>query len=62
MTRGDLDEELRTNGLQEVSSVAEARLERSGRVSVIRATSQPRIVEVEVVAGVQTIRIELAAA
>jgi uncharacterized membrane protein YcaP (DUF421 family) len=62
MTPGDLDEELRTHGLEDASDVAEARIERSGRVSVIQASRGPRILEVEVAAGVQTIRIELAGA
>jgi uncharacterized membrane protein YcaP (DUF421 family) len=56
----DLEEDLRSNGITDASSVAEARLERSGKVSVVRKPSQPRIVEVAVAPGVQTVRIELA--
>jgi uncharacterized membrane protein YcaP (DUF421 family) len=62
MTAGDLDEELRTHGLADASCVGEARLERSGRVSVVQAQRGPHIIEIEVAAGVQTIRIELAGA
>lgn len=62
MTAGDLEEELRTQGLADASRVEEARLERSGRVSVVQAAPGPRILEIGVAAGVQTIRIELAGA
>jgi uncharacterized membrane protein YcaP (DUF421 family) len=62
MTPGDLEEELRTHGLADPSNVEEARLERSGRVSVVQSARGPRVLEVEVAAGVQTIRIELAGA
>jgi uncharacterized membrane protein YcaP (DUF421 family) len=37
MTRDDLDEELRQQGVREPTNVAEARLERSGKLSVIRS-------------------------
>ena len=36
MSRGDLDEELRQQGVDEPSKVAHARLERSGKLSVIK--------------------------
>jgi uncharacterized membrane protein YcaP (DUF421 family) len=36
MSQGDLEEDLREKGMKEVSGVAEARLERSGRLSVIK--------------------------
>ncbi len=62
MTPGDLEEELRTHGLADASGVEEARLERSGRVSIVEAPRQPRILEVQVAAGVQTIRIEVTGA
>jgi len=39
--------------------VAEARLERNGDISVVRAERPPRVVEVRVADGVQTVRIEL---
>ncbi len=38
MSRGDLDEELRQQGVDGPSNVAHARLERSGKVSVIKQT------------------------
>ncbi len=60
MTERDLDEDLRGQGIADRSNVAEARLERSGSVSVIEAKAPPKIVEVQVAAGVQTVRIELA--
>ena len=60
MTERDLEEDLRDNGLRDVAKVAEARLERSGRMSVVKAERQPRILDVHVAAGVQTVRIEVA--
>ncbi|HEX8257339.1 MAG TPA: YetF domain-containing protein [Allosphingosinicella sp.] len=60
MTQGDLDEELRGHGHADASRVAEARIERSGRVSIIEAAGEDRILEVAVADGVQTIRIQLA--
>jgi hypothetical protein len=45
--------------MTEPRAVGLASLERSGDVSVIPAGRGPRIVEVRVEAGVQTIRIEL---
>jgi hypothetical protein len=40
--------------------VAEARLERSGKLSVIGVKSPPKVVEVQVRDGVRTVRIEIA--
>jgi uncharacterized membrane protein YcaP (DUF421 family) len=59
MTQRDLEEDFRDNGLKDAAEVAEARLERSGRMSVVKAKREPRILEVQVAAGVQTVRIEL---
>lgn len=59
VTDRDLDEALRVNGgTADVAKVAEARLERNGEISVV-GRSAPRIVEVRVEQGVQTVRIEL---
>jgi len=53
----DLDEDLRlTANLERVEDVREARLERNGEISVVR---RPRVVTLDVAAGVQTVRIEL---
>lgn len=60
LSRRDLEEDLRSNGLNEPAQVAEARLERSGRISVIKKKGGPKVVEVKVAEGVQTVRIELA--
>jgi len=60
LTRRDLEEDLRSNGVTDASDVAEARLERSGQVSVVKKPSQPKVVEVQVAPGVQTVRIKLA--
>jgi uncharacterized membrane protein YcaP (DUF421 family) len=59
MTEGDLEEALRSQGMSDIESVAEARLERSGRVSVIERKPEPRVLEVQVADGVQTIRIQV---
>lgn len=60
ITKEDLIELLRTEGkLSDPAKVKEAHLERSGDISVITRDDPPRIVEVTVVDGVQTVRIEL---
>lgn len=55
----DLDEDLRRKGLTDPAQAAEARLERNGDISVIRAKPEPRVIEIRVVDGVQTVRVEL---
>ena len=55
----DLWEDLRGEGVSRLEQVAEARLERSGKLSVIEARSEPKVLEVRVAEGVQTVRIEL---
>lgn len=53
----DLNEDLRLNGgVSDLKKVAEATLERNGEISVRR---KPRVVTIDVAAGVQTVRIEL---
>ncbi|AFZ67432.1 DUF421 domain-containing protein [Deinococcus peraridilitoris] len=60
VTRDDLDEDLRSAGsTDDPASVKEARMERSGALSVIPKRSSPEILEVRVENGVQVIRIEL---
>jgi hypothetical protein len=49
----------RRRGLTRPEQVAEARLERNGDISVIRTERPPRVAEVRVADGVQTVRIEL---
>ena len=60
MTEHDLWEDLRGKDITDLRDVAEARLERSGQVSVSKAAHAPKVVEVNVAEGVQTVRIELA--
>jgi uncharacterized membrane protein YcaP (DUF421 family) len=60
MTEHDLWEDLRGKSLSDLAQVAEARLERSGQLSVIKAEREPKVVEVKVAEGVQTLRIEIA--
>jgi uncharacterized membrane protein YcaP (DUF421 family) len=58
LSRGDLQEGLRLHALTKVEEIDEAWLERNGDISAI-PSRQPRVVEVDVEAGVQRIRIEL---
>jgi uncharacterized membrane protein YcaP (DUF421 family) len=61
LSPGDLEEALRLNGqVARPSQVEEARYERSGEISVVeKKTKEPKVVEVTVREGVQTIRIEI---
>jgi uncharacterized membrane protein YcaP (DUF421 family) len=58
-TTKDLEEDLRSQGLTDWSGVKEARLERSGKISIVKAEKPPKVVEVNVADGVQRVRIEL---
>jgi len=60
MTEHDLWEDLRGKSISHLERVAEARLERNGQLSVIKAQHEPKVLEVRVAEGVQTIRIEIA--
>ena len=60
MTEHDLWEDLRGKSVARLEEVAEARLERSGQLSVIKGKPEPKVVEVAVRDGVQTVRIEIA--
>jgi len=56
----DLEQALRLQGEEtEPSKIKRAYMERDGSVSVIPRPSEPRIVDVSVTEGVQTVRIEL---
>jgi len=59
LTDHDLEEDLRRHGLTRLEEVAEARLERNGDISIVKAQGQPKVVTVAVAEGVQTVRIEL---
>ena len=59
MTEGDLWEDLRGKSISRLEDVAEARLERSGDLSVVKAKREPKVVDIRVAEGVQTVRIEL---
>src|SRR5215211_7805736 len=54
MTEHDLWEDLRGKSVSDLAQVAEARLERSGQLSVIKAEREPKVIEVKVAEGVQT--------
>lgn len=62
ISKGDLEEALRLNGrVADPSQVQEARFERNGDISVLekKEKREPKILEVQVREGVQTIRIEI---
>lgn len=50
---------LRQAGVQDIERVSAARLERSGDISVIERSDEPRVVDIDVADGVQTVRIRL---
>jgi uncharacterized membrane protein YcaP (DUF421 family) len=53
----DLLGALRQSGVEDVGRVSSAYLERSGDVSVIERSDAPRVLDIEVADGVQTVRI-----
>jgi uncharacterized membrane protein YcaP (DUF421 family) len=55
----DLIEELRLNGVSDISDVQQAYKERNGEISVIKRKDPPQILEVAVKDGVQTLRIAI---
>jgi len=59
ITEHDLEEDLRGKSVSDVKEVAEARLERSGQVSVLKAKQEPKNIKIAVADGVQTVRLEL---
>lgn len=59
MTEHDLWEDLRGKGISRLDQVDEARLERSGKLSVLKAPSELKVVDVMVRDGVQMVRIEI---
>ena len=61
LSERDLEEALRLKAsLENCDLVKEARFERNGDISVIRMKSEPKVVEISVRDGVQTVRIEIA--
>jgi uncharacterized membrane protein YcaP (DUF421 family) len=55
LSRSDVDEALRLHGqVAEIGLIKEARVERNGKISVVK---EPRVLEIKVEAGVQTVRI-----
>lgn len=60
ISRNDLLSALRANArLADIDQVKEARLERSGDISVIEKEQEPRVVEIRVEEGVQIVRVEI---
>jgi len=55
LSRSDVDEALRLQGhVAEIGLIKDARVERNGRISVLK---EPRVLEIKVEPGVQTVRI-----
>ncbi len=59
LSRHDLEQQLRQVGIKDVADVQSAYKERSGEISVIRRKTPPRVIDVDVKDGVQTVRIKV---
>jgi uncharacterized membrane protein YcaP (DUF421 family) len=59
LSRNDLAQALREQGASDPSGVSQAVLERDGTISVVEADGEPRVLDVTVEDGVQTVRIAL---
>lgn len=61
LSKGDLEEALRLHAsVKELDQIEEARYERNGDISFVKKRQdEPRVVEVKVENGVQTVRIEI---
>jgi len=60
VTRNDIEQAMRAAGeAPDLASVQCAYLERDGTISVIRRNSEPRVLDIAVADGVQTVRIAL---
>ena len=56
----DLEEALRQHAkTADATRIAEARLERNGEISLVERPREPRVVEIRVAEGIQTVRIEI---
>lgn len=55
----DIDEALRLHGLTDRGCVRLLTLERNGKLSIVARDKGPRVVEIDVAEGVQTVRLEL---
>jgi uncharacterized membrane protein YcaP (DUF421 family) len=61
LSQRDLEQALRLKAsLENCEQVKEARFERNGDISVIKKKAEPKVVEISVRDGVQTVRIEIA--
>ena len=59
ITQHDLEEHLRLRGIASLEDVQQAYKERNGEISVIPRKKPPRVLEIAVQPGVQTVRIQL---
>jgi uncharacterized membrane protein YcaP (DUF421 family) len=60
LSRHELEQALRLHAhLDDLGRVQEARFERNGDISIVQKKQEPRVIEVSVRDGVQTVRIEL---
>ena len=55
----DLEAQLRLSGIADLREVKEAYEERSGELSFVRRPEAPRVVDIAVESGVQTVRVEI---
>ena len=58
ISENDLRQFLRLRGIEHLAEVKAAHKERNGEISVIKAASEPKVVEIDVQDGVRTLRIE----
>lgn len=59
MTPADLEEDLRQKGRDGYADIREGRLERSGQLGVVETPKEPKLIEIRVENGVQTVRVEI---
>jgi uncharacterized membrane protein YcaP (DUF421 family) len=59
ISKHDLDEFIRNKGIDDISKVRSAYKERNGEVSILPYKQPPRVLEIAVASGVQTVRIQL---
>ena len=55
----DVDEALRLHGITDREEVKLLMLERNGKLSVVRKDKQPKVVQISIADGVQTVRLEM---
>ena len=60
VSEDDLREELRRKGIKDLRDVGLASLEGSGSISVLRASSKTKVIEIPITEGIHVVRVEIA--